>query len=133
MLYTANLNLKKPQPEDYAKIADLNENADKIDAAIANLMNKGTLIVTGTYNISPTNSTLALDVGFTPDLVIIYTAYNNQSGVAQSAGTAQYQYIPVILSNAIVYTSGYKIVENGFIVVNSGNVTITQYYIAIKF
>lgn len=37
MLYTENLKLKKPQPEDYAKIADLNENADKIDAKFQNL------------------------------------------------------------------------------------------------
>ena len=30
--YTDNYNLKKPAPEDFADIADLNENADKIDA-----------------------------------------------------------------------------------------------------
>ena len=32
--YTDNYNLKKPAPEDFADIADLNENADKIDAAL---------------------------------------------------------------------------------------------------
>lgn len=32
--YTDNYNLKKPVPEDFADIADLNENADKIDAAL---------------------------------------------------------------------------------------------------
>ena len=37
MLYTENLKLKKPQPEDYAKIADLNDNADAIDAKFQNL------------------------------------------------------------------------------------------------
>ena len=34
--YTDNYNLKKPAPEDFADIADLNENADKIDAALKN-------------------------------------------------------------------------------------------------
>ena len=32
--YTDNYNLKKPAPEDFVDIADLNENADKIDAAL---------------------------------------------------------------------------------------------------
>lgn len=32
--YTDNYKLKKPAPEDFADIADLNENADKIDAAL---------------------------------------------------------------------------------------------------
>ena len=32
--YTKNYKLKKPAPEDFADIADLNENADKIDAAL---------------------------------------------------------------------------------------------------
>ena len=32
--YTDNYNLKKPAPEDFADIADLNENADKIDVAL---------------------------------------------------------------------------------------------------
>lgn len=32
--YTENYKLKKPAPEDFADIADLNENADKIDAAL---------------------------------------------------------------------------------------------------
>lgn len=32
--YTDNYNLKKPAPEDFVNIADLNENADKIDAAL---------------------------------------------------------------------------------------------------
>ncbi len=31
--YTENYKLKKPAPEDFADIADLNENADKIDTA----------------------------------------------------------------------------------------------------
>ena len=132
MLYTENLNLKKPQPEDYAKIADFNENADKIDAAIASLMNKGVTFVTGTYTISPTNSPLTLDIGFTPDLVIIYTNSNNGSAIAQFNSDAQYTYIPAILTNALE-GSGYKIVENGFIVSIYASVSTTQYYIAIKF
>lgn len=32
--YTENYKLKKPAPEDFADIADLNENADKIDVAL---------------------------------------------------------------------------------------------------
>lgn len=32
--YTDNYKLKKPAPEDFADVADLNENADKIDAAL---------------------------------------------------------------------------------------------------
>lgn len=32
--YTENYKLKKPAPEDFADIADLNKNADKIDAAL---------------------------------------------------------------------------------------------------
>ena len=32
--YTENYKLKKPAPEDFADIADLNENMDKIDAAL---------------------------------------------------------------------------------------------------
>lgn len=32
--YTDNYKLKKPAPDDFADIADLNENADKIDAAL---------------------------------------------------------------------------------------------------
>lgn len=32
--YTDNYKLKKPAPEDFVDIADLNENADKIDAAL---------------------------------------------------------------------------------------------------
>ena len=32
--YTENYKLKKPAPEDFADIADLNENTDKIDAAL---------------------------------------------------------------------------------------------------
>lgn len=37
MQYTENLNLKKPEPDDYARIDDLNENADAIDAKFQNL------------------------------------------------------------------------------------------------
>lgn len=33
--YTQNYNLKKPAPEDFVDVADLNENADLIDAALA--------------------------------------------------------------------------------------------------
>lgn len=133
MLYTANLNLKKPQPEDYAKIADLNENADKIDAAIANLMSKGVKFVTGTYTISSSNNPLTLDIGFTPDLVIIYKDSNNGSAVAQFNSTAQYTYIPVILTNAHKIVEGYKIVENGFMATVYASNSTTQYYIAFKF
>lgn len=32
--YTDNYKLKKPAPEDFADVADLNENADKIDATL---------------------------------------------------------------------------------------------------
>ena len=130
MLYTKNLNLKMPQPEDYAKIADLNENADKIDAAIANLLNKGVTFVTGTYTISSNNSPLTLDVGFTPDLVIIYTANNNTNSIAQNSGSTNYKSIPVILTSALAGT-GYQIVENGFSA-NVFSTEVTQYYIAIK-
>lgn len=33
--YTKNYNLKKPDPEDFVDVADLNENADAIDGALA--------------------------------------------------------------------------------------------------
>lgn len=35
MLTTTNFKLKKPESTDYAKISDLNDNADIIDAEIA--------------------------------------------------------------------------------------------------
>ena len=42
--YTKNYKLKKPAPEDFADIADLNENTDKIDAALKDTMNKSKLL-----------------------------------------------------------------------------------------
>ena len=33
--YTTNYNLKKPDPDDFVNIGDLNSNADLIDAALA--------------------------------------------------------------------------------------------------
>lgn len=139
MLYTENLNLKKPQPEDYAKIADLNENADKIDAAIASLMSKGVKFVMGTYTIETTNNSssnpLILDVGFNPDLVIIYKSNNNNYRIAQNNSNSYVgaYSVPVILTNAYKTGEGYKIVENGFSVITAESSAVTQNYIAVKF
>lgn len=42
--YTTNLNLEKPAPTDYVDIAVFNENADKIDTAVAGKANKPTIL-----------------------------------------------------------------------------------------
>lgn len=38
--YTTNLNLKKPNGDEYYNIEDFNENADLIDAAISDVYTK---------------------------------------------------------------------------------------------
>ena len=38
--YTTNLNLKKPNGDEYYNIEDFNENADIIDAAISDVYTK---------------------------------------------------------------------------------------------
>ena len=142
MLYTENLNLKKPQPEDYAKIADLNENADKIDAAIASLMNKINLldytIITGSFSVTfPVSTTISttIELGKKPKFVIIYNyENNNREWVTVGTSEGRMAYVPVILSNIIVDGSKSRITDTGFIHVGansaSNSVTHTFAYLA---
>ena len=69
--YTENCKLKKPAPEDFADIADLNENADKIDAALkdkADLDESGKLKESQLPSLSfiPTSQKGAAGEGFPP-------------------------------------------------------------------
>lgn len=53
MQKTLNYNLNKPEPNDPLRVADFNENADKIDAALGALntaVAAGLKIETGSYN-----------------------------------------------------------------------------------
>ena len=142
MLYTENLKLKKPQPEDYAKIADLNDNADAIDAAIANLLNKinslDYTIISGSFSAtftssSPTSTTIEL--GKKPKFVIIYNyGNNNREWVTISNSGGKLSDIPVILSSTLVDGSKSRITDTGFVHVgennSGGSVTHTFAYLA---
>lgn len=53
--FTANYHLKKPAPEDFYNIADFNENADLIDAALAQKADKDDVldIDCGVWDVGP--------------------------------------------------------------------------------
>lgn len=143
MLYTENLNLKKPQPEDYAKIADLNENADAIDAAIANLLNKinslDYTVISGSFSATfPASTTISttIELGKKPKFVIIYN-YENNNREYVSVGTSEGRLsdIPVILSSTLVDGSKSRITDTGFVHVgaNSLGSSITHTFAYLAF
>ena len=66
MTKTEHYNLNKPEGNDPVRLADFNENADIIDAAIAAIPD----IVTGTY-IGNGTATRTVDLGFAPKAVFV--------------------------------------------------------------
>ena len=90
-----------------------------------------TQFITGSFRASSSNTLYTIDVGFKPDLVLIYNAENNYSAVAGSDASADYIYVPRVLTNS--YFSEYGgIVENGFTLNFSAN-SVDINYIAIRF
>lgn len=102
------------------------------EAFLAGQKGCGTKFKTGSYtHESSIATTLTVDVGFTPDVVIVYQDYNNHQNVATSStSTARYNNVPKILT-AEYKTSTDGIIENGFNTYVYGEYTL--YYIAIKF
>ena len=95
---------------------------------------KGT-VLTGSFTLTSEKRILDVDLGFKPDLVIVYSKKNNDnSDISASNSSADRYFIPRIITEA--YTTEYsKINENGFKygIYSSGSSTeYTQYYIAIK-
>ena len=142
MLYTENLKLKKPQPEDYAKIADLNENADKIDEVIANLLNKinslNYTVISGSFSATFTSSPISttIELGKKPKFVIIYNyGNNNRDWVTVSTSEGRLSDIPVILSSTLVNDSKSRITDTGFVHVgaNSTGSSITHTFAYLAF
>ena len=85
MTKTQNYNLKKPEPNDPLRVADFNENADKIDAALVNLAGTAPKIAVGTYtgNNSIINP-VTVEVGFAPKMVFVWC---NRSGTVSGYDT----------------------------------------------
>lgn len=105
-----------------------------VDEAIKILANRKVSFVTGTITVSISSSGVDVNLGFNPDLVIIYMAgTNNAYNVAQQGAASYYTYVPAILTNNYIDdATHYKIVENGFFVPSLIN-GVVLYYIAIKF
>lgn len=91
-----------------------------------------TNVVTGSFGAS--SSRLTFNLGFTPDIVIAYAYYNNLGTIAVSKNSADYYYVPRVLTKAYTSDSG-SIIENGFNFSSSlmSGSYGTVYYIAIKF
>lgn len=90
----------------------------------------GAKVTTGSVGVSWRDGT-TVSIGFTPDLVILYNA-NNNDGIVASGGTGNDtgSYIPRIFTKAYSGGSG-AIVTDGFRVSVSNSATL--YYIAVKF
>lgn len=106
------------------------------EAFLAGQKGCGTKFKTGSYtnDDSRYNKTIIIDVGFTPDIVILYTELNNEQYIATTANTtARFNHVPKILTAAFtnIDDSYGRIKENGFSsYINAGT---SLYYIAIKF
>ena len=96
--------------------------------------NTGARVVTGNFT-SNDDLVMPIDVGFKPDLVIIYNAMNNsQLYVASSdTGVCYGGWIPRILTQAYSYPGGGEITDNGFTFRPVANKGGTTYYMAIQF
>ena len=90
-----------------------------------------TIFTIGSFSNS---STATINLGFSPDLVIVYHLQNNQNYVAVSENRAEYYHVPRILTK--IYSNGNSyITDDGFVFYSSllsGSYGIA-YYIAIKY
>ena len=110
MTKTGNYNLNKPEPTDPLRLADFNENADIIDAALAAVPS----FVTGTYTGDGTTNR-TIELGFTPKAVFVC---NNQGATAHVGSSVSWMiYGGLALPDCPVQRSGKKalsIVSGGF-------------------
>ena len=79
MLKTENYQLNKPEPADPLRLADFNENADIIDAALGAVPN----IATGTYTGDGT-ANRTINLGFTPKAIFVCS---NQGATCHTSST----------------------------------------------
>ena len=110
------------------------ENTHLANKAYVDSKAGGVQFKSGSFSVSTTNTNVSVSTGFYPDLVIIYTKFNNRIPLLTSNSGKAYQ-VPIILTKAL--TSEYsKITTTGFIYNNQGSNdsgTDPLYYFAIKF
>mgnify|MGYP003410520042 CR=1 FL=1 len=90
----------------------------------------GAKVATGTFEVG--SYEVNIDVGFEPDLVIIYNETNNNTGIATATGTPAPNTIPRILTKSFQNNDSGYITSTGFTCKGSNTYTYV-YYIAIKF
>ena len=79
MQKTSNFNLNKPEAADPMRLEDFNQNADLIDAALANLTAAVPKIAVGTYTGDGSTTAKTIDVGFAPKMVFVWANWKDDS------------------------------------------------------
>lgn len=147
------------QVAEYYTISDETQYIETFDNPYININNLGNKLINGTINygkkyelvyngeswdiINPqivagsfvsNTAFVTVNVGFTPDLVICYSASNNNRNIGGSSTNSSRQYeIPRILTKAYFDVNDHgKIITNGFTHADYSRDT-TIYYVAIKF
>ena len=126
MTKTINYNLNKPEPNDPLRVADFNENADKIDAALGNLNTAmGQMAVpkmaVGTYKGTGENKQQTIALGFRPKAVI---AWGNKSDTLKPE-TPLYSAMAV---DGIPFTNALTITDTGFTATSAYSEMSGYYY-----
>lgn len=89
-------------------------------------------IVSGSFAYPTVDVLQTINLGFKPQLVIIYSPQNNAVGVASATANATLNTVARIYSNAYNLPNSGGIIDNGFTYKGSVNVSVPLYYIAIS-
>ena len=114
---------------DGAGLADLWELIKAEDAGVVAMM-PFTQFVTGSASVY--NSSVTVNLGFKPKLVVIYDRANNDNQVLGNGNSAHRGIVPVILSDAYTATANNYITETGFVTNNGTSTYGSIYYVAFK-
>lgn len=119
MQQTQNYKLNKPETSDLFTPIPLNENADKLDAALARMDGAAAGLdqrvqvlelrhfTVGTYAGDDTESRV-IDLGFTPQAVFVFRAYSDEMPLAVTG------YPAYVRPSSSSHYVAFSIVENGF-------------------
>ena len=125
MTETVNYNLNKPEASDPLRLADFNENADIIDAALGVLTGRAK-VVTGSY-IGDNTSFHTIPLEFTPRFVLVVSKLNDKPYL-----TIATPEIGVYFSGSSFTISESRCVEGGvYISGNSNYSSVGNYYLAV--
>ena len=123
---TQNYNLNKPEVTDPLRLADFNQNADILDAALGALVGRSRVVV-GSF-IGDNTSKRTQNLGFTPQFILILSKYNGKPYL--TVATAN---IGVVLTDSGFFADDSRCVEGGVYICTTGNNSKDgNYYLAVE-